>query len=95
MPKRMIEGEPWENIGSIVPRGKAVVLGGAAGQRPVSNLSKVFLVFVEANYSFPPIRAENLDHRESRKPSVEAFSQYRTVSSIDRSGRCGLFFLKN
>ena len=87
MPKRMIEGEPWENIGSIVPRGKAVVLGGAAGQRPVSNLSKVIkVIFVKTNYSFLPIRAENLEHRESRKPSLEAFHSIQAVTSIDRSG---------
>ena len=31
------------------------------------------------------IRAENLDRRESRKPSFEAFSQSRTVASIEPS----------
>ena len=31
------------------------------------------------------IRAENLDRQKSRKPSLEAFSQSRTVSGIEPS----------
>ena len=42
MPERVMEGEPWENVGPIVPRSKAVqVLGGAAGQGLVFNLSEL------------------------------------------------------